>query len=159
MSHLKATIVYEYVSFLKETDPLPRLNKEHRQRVSAMQERLVPLLVCLNESDDIDLSSVDDGPFQKARLCHTILLAFGLIHRVILPNDTVEYNFATPLLEQDLSLPSSLRDTDSAEYVRRRSLRNGLNIFLVKCCKEASVLVSVQHPSVPRCPHCDKPLT
>ena len=95
----------------------------------------------LHGEERIDLFKIYGSNQDSAVLYRSILVELGVLKRTISDNDTVEYSFTDPKLETQFHFPNSLKEQDEAEFLRRRSRRNSLNIRLARCCKAAIAMI------------------
>lgn len=102
---------------------------------------------------NVDLYRVFGDKKDAEVLNRSILLSLGVLVRKVTDDDRVEYNFTDPALADQYYFPREMGDpkkesesdeayaTRLAEYTKRRSRRNALNIRITRCAKAAIALM------------------
>jgi hypothetical protein len=110
------------------------------KRENFIDFEMTKAVLFLHGTEAIDLYKLYGDKKASQVLYRQILTELGVLAKTITDEDTVEYSYTDPSLKDQFFLDGALKETDEAEYLRRRSRRNSLNIRLARVRKAAIAL-------------------
>lgn len=113
-----------------------------REKIIDFELTRVALFLHMSDDHEVDLYQIyEPGKQNSSRLYRSILTETGVLKRVDDPKtDKIMYDFTDKALKGKFDFTEELKEKDEAEYTRRRSRRNALNMRLQRVCKAALAL-------------------